>query len=485
MASRSITAPALVRQLGAWRADGAGAVYRRLADGLRLLILDGRLPLDLRLPGERELAAALGVSRTTVSGAFALLREQGYLRSRQGSGSRTSLPGEAPGRSGEPRADDERPGVVDLGIAALPAIPEVHGAYAAALAALPAQLPGHGYEPVGLPVLREAIADRYRRRGLPTTPDQIVVTCGAQHAFALVLRLLTGPGDRVILDHPVYPHAIDAVQRAACRVVPVALPEQGWDVEGLIAAMRQTGPRLAYLLPDFQNPTGRCMDAATRAAVAHGAARTRTTLVVDETMVDLWLDGAPPPPLAVHDPGGTVITLGSTGKSFWGGLRIGWIRADVRTAAALATVRSSLDLGTPVLEQLAAATLVGGDDALLDPRRAVLREQRRHLLGLVAEQLPEWRVVPPPGGLALWAELPVAVSSALAATAERYGVRIVAGPRFGATGALERFVRLPFTRPPAELDLAIPRLARAYAALRPADAASAALGVGEASAAVV
>ena len=72
---------------------------------------------------------------------------------------------------------------------------------------------------LGLPALREAIAQRYTRRGLPTTADQIMVTNGAQHGFALMIRLLAGPGDRVVIDHPTYPHAIDAIQRASCRAV--------------------------------------------------------------------------------------------------------------------------------------------------------------------------------------------------------------------------------------------------------------------------
>lgn len=466
MTARSVGPASLVRLLGSWR--GQGATYRSLADGLRLLVLDGRLPLDARLPGERDLAASLGISRTTVAAALAVLREQGYVTSRHGSGSRTRLPA-APGeRSSEALTGlDTDPATLDLAAAAMPASEAVHAAYAAALAALPAHLPGHGYEPVGLPVLREAVAERYTRRGLPTAPEQVLVTHGAQHAFALLLRLLAAPGDRVLVEHPTYPHAIDAVLRASCRIVPVGLPATGWDVDGMAAAMRQTGPRLAYFVPDFHNPTGRCMDAATRAAVAAAGRQTRTVLVVDETMVDLWLDGPPPPPLAVHDRGGTVVTLGSTGKSFWGGLRVGWVRADAATIAALAAVRASLDLGTPVLEQLAVASLLAGEEAILERRRAVLRDRRDLLVRLVREQLPDWRVEPPPGGVALWAELPVAASTALAAASERYGVRLAAGPRFGVDGAFERFVRLPYTRPDDELTEAVARLARAWADVRP------------------
>ncbi|RAK56673.1 PLP-dependent aminotransferase family protein [Phenylobacterium deserti] len=461
--TRSIGTASLLRHLGAWRGEGArGAAYAQLADAIRLLILDGRLALDVRLPGERELAAALGVSRTTVTAAFTRLRDQGFLVSRQGSGARTGLPSGPGLRPGASLPLGSGEGLIDLSSAALPAAEGVHAAYAQALAALPAHLPGHGYEATGLPVLREVIAERYGRSGLPTRPDQIVVTSGAQHGLTLLLRMFTGPGDRVVVDQPTYPHAIDAIQRVSCRPAPVPLPDRGWDLDGLAAAFRQNGPRLAYLIADFHNPTGRCMEPAARAEVAAAAARTRTALVFDETMSDLWLDAPPPAPDPVLERG--VIRLGSMGKSFWGGLRIGWIRADAEVAAALVASRPSLDLGTPVLEQLAAAVLLA-EDVGLDARRALLRERREHLLARMAERLPEWRITPPSGGLVAWAELPGPVSTALAAAAERHGVRITPGPRFGVDGTLERFVRLPYSQPPEVLDAAVEGLARAWAAL--------------------
>ncbi|MFN3585503.1 PLP-dependent aminotransferase family protein [Phenylobacterium sp.] len=477
MTPRRIRAASLTRLLGAWRGEQAGPAYRQLADGLRLLILDGRLPLDVVLPGERELAHALEVSRTTVTAAFGRLREQGFLHSRQGAGARTRLPA-GPGQRGfSPLLPADQPGLIDLIAAAMPAGEFVHQAYAAALSALPAHLPHHGYEPVGLTVLREAIAARYTRRGLPTTPDQVMVTHGAQHAWALMLRLCAGPGDRVVIDHPTYPNAIDAILRASCRPVPVSLPAEGWDVEGYCAAFQQSGPKLAHIIADYHNPTGRWMDFAAREAIAAAGARTRTLVVFDETMLDLWLD-EPRASYGFEEPPGAVVRLGSAGKSFWGGLRIGWIRAEADLISALGTMRASIDLGTPVLEQLAAAALLSDDEAALEARRAVLRERRARLLALAAERLPDWRLEAPPGGLSVWAELPAPVSSALAATSERFGVRVAAGPRFGLDGAFDRFLRLPFTLPPEQMGEAMDRLAMAYARLRPTAAAGARASAG-------
>ena len=442
MSLRRTATASLLRQLGRWQQENSRApVYRQLADALRLLILDGRLPLDSRLPGERELAAALDVSRTTVASALGVLRDEGYLTSRHGSGSVTQLPAS---RERIPTRTGGTP-LLDLSTAALSAGPEIHHAYQQALIALPPHLASTGYDPQGIAPLRTAIAQRYQARGLPTTPEQIMVVNGAVSGFALVLRLLTGPGDRVVVDHPTYPLAIAAIQGASCRPVPVALPQTGWDTDGLAATIAQTSPRLAYLLPDFHNPTGQCMDAKTRAQVAHIAARTRTTLVVDETMVDLWYDAPPPPPLAAFDEDERVITLGSAGKSFWGGLRLGWIRASAKTIASLIQVRDTLDLGSPVLEQLAVASLISHSEDFLPARRAWLRKRRDDCAAMLAQLYPSWRTVTPPGGLSFWVELPGALATRFAASAENAGVHLGAGTRFGVEGAFERYLRLPFT----------------------------------------
>jgi len=472
MSSRRIGPASLNRLLGAWRGERTGPAYRQLADGLRLLILDGRLPLDVVLPGERELAAALEVSRTTVTAALGRLRDDGFLDRRQGAGARTRLPA-GPGERGTTPivAGAAAEGLLDMASAAPPAAEVMHTAYAAALSALPAHLPEHGYAPLGLGVLREAIAARYTRRGLPTKADQIMITSGALHALALMLRLHCGPGDRVVIDHPTYPHAIDAIQRASCRPAPVGLPGESWDVEGVAAALRQSGPRLAYFISDFHNPTGRWMSQEVRAAIVEAALRARTTVIFDETLTDLWLDG-PVERYGFAEPDEGLVRLGSTGKSFWGGLRLGWIRADVQTIQALSLRRSSIDLGTPVLEQLAVVHLLTNEEPVLDARRALLRGQRDHLLGLVRQALPDWKVASPPGGLSLWAELPAPVSTSMAATSERFGVRLAAGPRFGVDGAFERFMRLPFTLPPDTLTEVVGRLAQAYARLQPGAASA-------------
>lgn len=455
MTQRRIGTSSLTRLLGHWHQQAIRTpVYRQLADGLRLLILDGRLPLDSRLPGERELSAGLSVSRTTVASALAQLREEGYLQSRQGSGSVTMLPEATPAVSPLP---GNAP-VLDLSTAALSAGPEIHKAYSSALTSLPEHLASTGYDSQGLPELREAIARHYRARGLPTQAEQIMVVNGAVSALSLVLRLLTGPGDRVVVDHPTYPMALAAIRGASCRPVPVSLPATGWDVDGLAATIAQTSPRLAYLIPDFHNPTGRCMDVATRQRVSDIAARSHTMLVVDETMADLWFNAPPPPPLAAFGNEEHTISLGSAGKSFWGGLRLGWIRASTKTISSLIQVRNTFDLGTPLLEQLAAVHLFNDSESFLPRRRELLRQRCEASFAAMRELFPDWQTSQPEGGLSWWVELPRALATVFAAAAESQGIRIGAGPRFGVDGAFERYLRLPFSLEPDEMRMAMQRL---------------------------
>lgn len=461
---RSVELAALVTVLGQWA--GRGPAYLDLARALRGAVLDGRLPLAAQLPGERALAAALSLSRTTVTAAYTQLRDEGFLVSRQGARSVTGLPAGTPTLA-EPLPYAPASGdVLDLAYATLPAPAGViHRAYAAALQALPTQLPTHGYAPLGLPALRERVAARYTARGLSTRAEEVLITFGAQHALSLVLRALALPGDRVLVDQPSYPNALDALRHAALRPVPVALTAQGWDLAGLRAALRQTAPRLAYLIPDFHNPTGLLMPEDERAGLLHAAARTRTALVIDETLADLALDPPPPPPFAAQEPRAEVIHLGSLSKSCWGGLRLGWLRAPASLTARLVAARSSLDLGTPILEQLAALYLLDVEAPVLEARRAQLRRQRARLVAALSAQLPAWRFAVPPGGLSLWVNLPGPYSAALAASAEGFGVRVASGNRFGVDGLLDRHLRLPFTLPEADLERAVTRLALAEGAL--------------------
>ncbi|MEU5686005.1 PLP-dependent aminotransferase family protein [Streptomyces venezuelae] len=457
--------------------SGARPAYRRLAHAISALILDGRIALHVRLPAERDLAVALGTSRTTVTAVYDLLRENGYAHSRQGAGTWTALPeGSAPNgvrrllaaenTAVEGAAAEDT--VIDLARAA-PGLPgqELTDTLARIAPRLAEQAHTPGYHPYGLPELRAAIAGRFTRRGLATVPEQILVTSGAQHALTLVLGLLCGPGDRVLTENPSYPNALEAMRRARLRTLSVPVTDEGWGADVVEAAFRASVPQLAYLIPDFHNPTGCLMPEEERTRVLRAAQRSGSWLVVDETLAELALDVPAPLPFASHAPPGgaaKLITVGSMSKTHWAGLRIGWLRAPARLVTELAGQRVATDMGGSVLDQLVALDLLGRTDELLRDRLEGLREQRAALGAALDEHFPAWSWSPPPGGLSLWVDLGEPVASALAERARAKGVRIESGSCFATDpGIFEQRLRIPYTAPSATLREAVRRLAVASA----------------------
>nr|WP_090341583.1 PLP-dependent aminotransferase family protein [Mycolicibacterium malmesburyense] len=460
MPVRALDVDLLARELGNWRTSSrSGPAYQGLADAIRLLIVDGRLPVGARVPSERALADALRVSRTTVTAAYTQLREDGYLNARRGARSTTALP-VAPAAPVE-----TAPPSVSLAAAALSApAAAVMEAFAEATRDVTPYLHAPGHELVGVPALRQAIAERYCERGLLTDPDEIMVTTGALHAIGLILTTYIQPGDRVLVEQPTYHGALSSITTAGARPVPVAMTESGWDLDALQNALHQTAPTLAYLIPDNQNPTGMTMPSSDRKLLARMITETRTRTVIDETILDMWLDEPAPGPVAAEMTSrrDLVLTIGSMSKSFWGGLRVGWIRAERATIATIAALRPSVDMGTAVLEQCAAARLLDRHDDLLPERREILRSRRAYLLALLSRHLPDWEPGPGAGGMSLWVRLPAPMSTALSAAASRLGLDLPAGPRFGVDGTLERFVRVPYALPEEQLSEAVELLARAW-----------------------
>jgi DNA-binding transcriptional MocR family regulator len=444
--------------------------YAGLADELRLLIGDGRVDIDLRLPSERDLSVALGVSRTTVTRAYASLVETGFAVARQGSGTYTRVPGgrrQALDRTLTPHAGDDD--LIDLSCAAPSAPPGLAAAYAEAAQDLPLYLGGHGYFPTGVPALQEVVAALYDERGLPTDPGQVLVVPGALSALMIVAQALVGPRDRVAVESPGYPNAQAALARAGARHVAVPMDVDGWDLDAVGRVVGQARPPLAYVIPDFQNPTGNLMGDTQREQYAALLRRAGSVAVVDESHAQLGLDGGPmPKPFATFAPE-TTITLGSASKSLWGGLRVGWIRCPADLVERLVAARVALDLGSPVYEQLVATRLLEQRREYWGATRARLRTQRDALAAAIAERLPGWQFRLPGGGLSLWCELPASVrrgsAVALAAEAERRGVVVSPGPVFGVDGGFDAFVRIPYTRPEEELRDAVDRLAEAWAAV--------------------
>ena len=466
----------LIALLGDWRGATSGPSYLALFDRIRLLVLDGRIATDTRLPAERDLAQALGVSRTMVSAAYRELRGAGYTESVRGSGSVTRLPGRAPIAGQEPSGE-----YIDFSKATSAAFPGLHAATLRVMGEFAGELEGTGIDPFGSRALRQAVADRYAARGLPTSVDQVMITIGAQHAIFLLARTLLARGDRAVVELPSYPHAYESLRAAGARLVPLTVtaqgsewheepgwraPAAGWDAAGLQQAFARTSPALAYLMPDFHNPTGESMPAGLRAEVIHHAARQGTIVVIDETTAELDIDRPERylPFAAYADPAtaSSVALIGSVGKTVWAGLRVGWVRADPAIIRKLAANRFSGDLGTPVLEQLIVAELLRDFEPVLSLRTEQLRAGRDEVLGTLASVFPEWSAHRIDGGLATWVNLGAPVSSQLALAARSHGLLVTAGPRFGIDGAFERFLRIPIQHAPGDFERGIRALESAW-----------------------
>jgi DNA-binding transcriptional MocR family regulator len=451
-----LSATDLERLIAGWRERAPRAIHRRLSEAIAAAIGDGRLPLGARLPSERAFAAQLGVSRKTVIAAYRLLQGESLLEPRRGAGHYARRrPGARPapfpvGATGDATA-------FDLAFAApLDAAPEL--ADALRELDLDALVRWHGYAPLGLQALREAVAARYTARGAPTRAEQILITNGAQHAIQLALQALVGLGDRVLVESPTYPLVLDALRARRAAVFSTRVdPRDGWDVEAIAYLLATERPSLAIFIPDCQMPTGRSMPAADRARLAEAARASGTMLLVDETIVDLH-EGEPLPLVcAASDEG--VVSVGSISKVAWGGLRVGWLRAQPAVVQRLSQLRASLDIAGPPIDQLVALALLERWSAIAERRRAQAAARRALAERALAELLPAWRWLPPDGGLCLWVRLPGTSSTALAQAAPAHGLTLVPGTRFAADRDLDQYLRLPHVLPDAELRTAVERLA--------------------------
>ena len=214
-------------------------------------------------------------------------------------------------------------------------------------------------------MLRAAIADRFTARGLPTAPDQILVTSGALHATALVLAALVGPGERVLVEHPTYPNVLHALTNVGARPVPVSMGRGPGRRLGSGADHRGGARRRAAAgLP--RSPTSRTRPAPSSIGPAGPGwsswpAAPAPRCWWTRSLAELNLDVPAEVPVAAHGAADSplVLTVGSASKMAWGGLRVGWVRTSAAMVRRLTATRASMDLGGPVLDQLVVSPAAG------------------------------------------------------------------------------------------------------------------------------
>ncbi len=269
----------------------------------------------------------------------------------------------------------ERPGVISFaGGLPAPELFDAAGLREAFAAALADERAGRSLQystTEGDPELRAAIAARLGERGLPTEPDELLITSGSQQALTLAAAVLIEPGDRVLVEEPSYLAALQAFAMAGAVVVPVACDGDGIDPDA-VAAAAEHGARVLYTIPTFQNPTGRTLPLERRRALAEVAERCGLWVIEDDPYGELRYRGSPLPSLATMAPERT-LALSTLSKVAAPGLRIGWVRAPEALRRSLVVAKQAADLHSSTVDQAAAAHWLAAVD--LDRHLGLLRAE--------------------------------------------------------------------------------------------------------------
>jgi GntR family transcriptional regulator/MocR family aminotransferase len=399
--------------------DGDGPLQQQAYRALRAAILGGALRPGARLPATRALAREAGLARNTLLAAYEQLVDEGYCDARRGSGTyvAASLPDDA---APAPRRPRGRTAALPLSAHAariLAQAPRRGVSWGMPRKALPydfrygepayADLPLEAWwrrlgrrarrasaarlaygEPAGAPELRRALSEYLRRaRGVACTPEQVIVTHGAQQAIDLVARALVDPGDRVALEEPHYTGFSFALGAWGAELVPVAVDAQGLRVDAL---ERHAGVRGVCVTPSHQFPTGGVLPLERRLALLAWAESARAFVLEDDYDGEFRYEGRPLPSLQGLDRAGRVLYLGTASKLLFPALRIGWLVAPEPLVRAVTLAKAYADTGSAQLEQLVLADFIDGGDLERHVRRARVRNaaRREALHAAVARHLP-------------------------------------------------------------------------------------------------
>ncbi len=408
-------------------------LYQQIKAALAEAIERGDLPPLTRLPATRKLAKQLGVNRVTVVTAYAELTAEGYIGSHVGRGSFVLDRAAQQARSGKGIAPPslrnpsdwtahnfnremmrlaQQPDILSFapGMPATDLLPA--NAYRLALNTV---LRRDGpeilqYGPLeGYPPLHGAIAREMAGFGITAEPEQLLVTSGTEQALALVLRTLIKPGDTILIEQPTYMHVLDLLAGSGIFVQPVPCDEDGMQLHLLPALIERYQPKLVYLTPTYQNPTGVCMSLDRRLALLALIAKHKLLVLEDDVYRHLWLDTPSPQSLRALDSADNVIYTNGYSKCLLPGARIGYLLPPKRLLDDLAAAHQTLDITATELNQRALAVYLGGDlfAKHLHQLRLAYRSRRQAMFDALSQHMPPGtRWTRPEGGLFLWILLP-------------------------------------------------------------------------------
>ncbi len=296
----------------------------------------------------------------------------------------------------------------------------------------------------GFPPLREWVATELTAQGLKADADRVLITTGSQQGLDLVGKVLIDPGSTVAVESPTYLGALQAFAPYEAEFVAVEGDDDGPLPQALEVAR---GARFLYLLPNYQNPTGRCLPAARRLALARKAQELGLPIVEDNPYGDLWFDEAPPPPVSASLGDGAVY-LGSFSKVLAPGLRLGYVLAPQQLYPKLLQAKQAADLHTPGFNQRVVYEVIknGFLRDHVPTIRARYKAQRDAMRAALQTHLPpgcKWQA--PVGGMFFWVELPTHINAtALLPKAVAAGMAFVPGSTFFPHGGHHHTLRLSF-----------------------------------------
>lgn len=470
--------------------DSPLPLYAQIVTQMREMIRRGVLQAGDRLPANRELAKKLGVNRNTITAAYEELTAEGLIRSHVGQGTFVS---EVPIISA---IREDRVATFPMSWNALLTDPPQENWMSNWLAAnqkkdtisLTYGLPqtalfpledfrlalnrafrreGHALLQLGLSggyqPLQQYLASYMARLGIKVAAEEVLITNGCQQSLDLISRILVRPGDEVVIENPTFPGAISVFCGANSKFISVPVNENGLDLDVLEDILTQRRPKLIYVVPTFQNPTGTAMDIAARRRLIELAARYRVPIIEDDIYRELRYDGPDILPLKALDKYGLVIYINSFSKVGFPGLRVGWIVAPRPLIEHLNALKQRSDVHASMLSQ--AAIYEFARQGLLNKhiRRAkkAYAERRDAMLNALQTHFPaEAKWNQPGGGMVIWVSLPASLNaSQILLEAAKQGVIFSPGERFYASQPQSNMMRLSFTMTDApQIEVAVKRL---------------------------
>jgi GntR family transcriptional regulator/MocR family aminotransferase len=469
-------------------------LFLQLADAIAGDIRRGRLQCGDALPGSRELAALLGLNRNTIVAAYEELAAQGSVRARVGGGTFVANVVAAPRPLARVAGSDALPTYALAPTRAAPSMPPMFEPGMLRLASgapdprlFPARALARAFRraierrgPIALGAndacgharLRGALATMLARsRGVPATPDTVMVTRSIEQGIDLVARALLAPGDVVAVESFGYPPAWNALRLAGAQLAPLPLDEQGLRIDALEALLQRTSLRAVFLTPHHQFPTTALMSAARRARLAELALQHRFAIIEDDYDHEFHYSGKPVLPLAAGAGRANVVYIGSLANLLAPGIGTGFVMAPPPVFARIAELRAASDPRCDAAVECAVAELFEDGEILRHVRRTrqVYASRRDHLADVLRRRLGGALAFHVPvGGLALWARVDEGIDlAAWSLAGAREGVQFVGARVFDVQQREQPYMRLAFSfHDESELDEAVARMERALMSLR-------------------